>query len=82
MRTREINKNVHVWICCFLFGVFGVDRFVRRQYLLGVIKFALMFFYVGEAWLIIDWIIAMVKAYGSAYGNEKMFYFDASGAYL
>lgn len=68
MKKKTVNKNVYVWICCFLFGTLGVDRFVRGQIGWGIIKLITL----GGLgiWSLIDWIIAMVKAYGSAFGSS------------
>ena len=76
---RKINKHLYVWLCSFFFGVLGVDRFVRGQIGLGLLKLftggvgGIMYFY--------DWIVAMIKAYGSAYRNSEDLYFDSYGAF-
>lgn len=68
------EKNVFTWVFCFLLGGFGVDRFVRGQVGLGVIKLLFGWATCG-IWPLVDWIIALVKAYGSSYGNEANFVF-------
>ncbi len=35
---KRINKHVFVWVFTFLIGGLGVDRFVRGQIGLGVLK--------------------------------------------
>lgn len=65
---RSINKHVFVWVGTFLVGGLGVDRFMRGQIGLGILKL-LTAGGVG-IWSLIDWIIALTKAYGSAYNNE------------
>lgn len=35
---KTINKHVFVWVFTFLIGGLGVDRFVRGQIGLGVLK--------------------------------------------
>ncbi len=71
---KSINKHVFVWVGTFLFGSIGVDRFMRGQVGLGILKLIT----VGCAglWTLIDWIIALVKAYGSAYANEEQLTFS------
>ena len=70
---KRINKHVFVWVFTFLIGGLGVDRFVRGQIGLGVLKLIT----AGGCgiWSLIDWIIALTKAYGSAYANTDEFVF-------
>lgn len=35
---KRINKHVFAWVFCFLLGELGVDRFVRGQIGLGILK--------------------------------------------
>ena len=78
--AKSTNKHVFVWVFCFLLGEFGVDRFVRGQVGAGVCK--LLFWWVTLGiWPLVDWIIAMTKAYGSAFGNSEEVEFDAAGRY-
>lgn len=67
---KHINKHVFVWIGTFLCGIFGVDRFMRGQIGLGILKILFNWCTVG-IWGIVDWIIALVKVYGSAFGDDK-----------
>jgi TM2 domain-containing membrane protein YozV len=69
-----MNKHVHVWVFTFLLGAFGVDRFVRGQIGLGVLKLLLGWGTFG-IWALVDWIIGLVKAYGGAYANTEEFTF-------
>ncbi len=75
---RCINKHIFVWVCSFIFGVLGVDRFARGQIGLGLIK--LFTGGLGGFWYFADFIIAAVKAYGT-YRDTEDLYFDVFGHY-
>lgn len=77
---RSFEKNIFVWVFAFLLGGWGVDRFVRGQIGTGVCKLLFGWCTLG-IWGLVDWINAMVKAYGSAYGNSADLVFDAQGKY-
>ena len=62
---KRVNKNVFVWVFCFLLGGLGIDRFVRGQVGLGILK--LITAGGCGVWGLVDWIIALTKAYGAAY---------------
>lgn len=88
--TRSYNKHLFVWVFTFLVGGFGVDRFMRGQVGLGVFKLLLCLFgwvlllvggFAGWIWCMADWIIAMTKAYGAAYGADENVTFDENGNY-
>lgn len=65
---KSMNKHVFVWVGTFLFGELGVDRFMRGQVGLGILKLLTL----GGAgiWGLIDWIIGLVKVYGGAFGKD------------
>jgi RNA polymerase subunit RPABC4/transcription elongation factor Spt4 len=65
---KRINKHFFVWVGTFLFGYFGVDRFLRGQIGLGILKILVDWFGI---WALIDWIIALTK-YG-VQGEEFIF---------
>jgi TM2 domain-containing membrane protein YozV len=68
--AKTLNKHVFVWVMCFLLGSLGVDRFVRGQIGLGILKLLFGWVTCGVWWLV-DWIIALVKAYGNAYADQE-----------
>ena len=78
--SKSINKHIFVWIGTFLFGGFGVDRFLRGQIGTGICKLLFGWITFG-IWPLVDWIIALNKAYGAAYGNTENLTFDAAGNY-
>lgn len=87
---RSINKHIFVWVGTFLVGSLGVDRFMRGQVGLGVLKLVANTFgwitiiggIAGWIWDLTDWIIGMTKAYGSAYGGQENLVFDENGNYI
>ena len=60
---NRINKLVFIFLGTFLFGYFGVDRFMRGQIGLGILK--LIIDWIG-IWAAVDFIIALTK-----YSNYK-----------
>jgi TM2 domain-containing membrane protein YozV len=67
-REKHINKHIFVWIGTFLFPGFGVDRFMRGQIGLGILKILTA---AGLGiWALVDFIIALVKVYGNAFGHD------------
>ena len=56
---KRIDKHIFTWVGTFFFGGIGVDRFMRGQVGLGILKLIT----VGGfgVWSLIDWIIALTK---------------------
>ena len=77
---RVVNKHLFVWVFSFLLGGFGVDRFMRGQIALGVCKLLFSWLTFG-IWPLVDWIIALSKAYASGNNSEDL-RFDKAGGYL
>lgn len=77
---KSINKHLFVWLGTFIGGGLGVDRFLRGQVGLGICKLLFNWLTLG-IWELVDWIIALTKAYGSAYGSVDNITFDAEGKY-
>ncbi len=77
---KSVNKHLFVWVGAFLLGGLGVDRFLRGQIGMGVCKLLFNWLTLG-IWELVDWIIALVKAYGSSYGSGENLTFDKNGKY-
>lgn len=69
VEEKVINKHVFVWVATFIFGSIGVDRFLRGEIGLGVVK--LLTLGAIGIWSLVDFIIALVKAYGGAFGDSE-----------
>lgn len=72
-KEKHMNKHVFAWVGNFLFGSLGVDRFMRGQVGLGIVK--LITLGGCGVWTLVDFIIALMKVYGSAFsaGDEVVF---------
>ena len=78
---RKINKHIFVWVGTFVAGGFGVDRFLRGQIGLGIVKLLFGWVTLG-IWPLVDFIIAVSKAYGGPYSNTEVITFDDMGNYV
>lgn len=68
-KQKKMNKHVFAWVGNFLVGGFGVDRFMRGQVGLGILK--LLTAGGLGIWTLIDFIISLTKVYGNAFGDEE-----------
>lgn len=71
MTTKTVNKHLFVWLGSFLFGGFGVDRFMRGQIGVGICKLLFNWATFG-IWSFVDWIVALVKAYSTCNDTEDI----------
>jgi len=56
---KRVNKNIYTWVGAFLLSAFGVNRFMRGQVGLGILKIITL---SGlGVWGLIDWIVALTK---------------------
>lgn len=69
VKRKSMNKHVFVWVCTFLVGSFGVDRFVRGQIGLGILK--LLTCGGLGIWSLVDFIIGLVKVYGESFASQE-----------
>lgn len=87
--THVVNKHIFVWVGSFLFGWLGIDRFLRGQIGLGVLKLLLCTIgwatiiggLAGSIWVLVDWITAVSEAYGGSYVRTENLTFDQNGNY-
>jgi len=65
---KRVSKVIFIVVGTWLFGYFGVDRFMRGQVGLGILKILVDWFGI---WYLIDLIISLVKI--GSYGEEFVF---------
>lgn len=66
---KRYNKHLFCWLFTWFLGSLGIDRFMRGQVGLGILK--LLTCGGCGVWALIDWIICLTKVYGSSMNGKE-----------
>ena len=66
---KRYNKHLFCWVFTWLLGGLGIDRFLRGQVGLGVLK--LVTCGGCGVWALVDFILCVVKVYGGDYKDQE-----------
>ena len=79
--SRKFNKHFFTWVFSALCGMYGVDRFVRGQIGLGMLK--LLTFGGMGIWYMADLGVALYKSYMAPDAmQQEDLHFDSYGRYV
>ncbi len=78
--ARRFNKHLYTWLLSFLLGIYGVDRMVRGQIGLGLVK--MLTFGGFGIWYLCDLVIAIIQSYAGPYRNSDYLDFDQYGMFV
>ena len=66
---KKYEKTLFCWVFCFLLGSLGIDRFLRGQTGLGILK--LITAGGCSIWWLIDFIICLTKVYSTEMNDKN-----------
>ncbi len=77
---KRYNKHIFTWLFSAGLGIYGVDRFLRGQVVLGLLK---LFTFGGLGiWYLADVFLAAMNSYTGPYRNMEEVRFDQYGRYV